>query len=127
MRNVHVLVIAEQRRLPALFLEAVDQPSRTPPDQMLVEIARRTQAGSGGNRLPNFGDVRKHVIEAIARVLRSAPGLEGARGYVRHPTSIGRPNVFDNVLIVVGLLINQKLGELGTGNDSCHNSLKVAC
>ena len=125
VRNVHVLVITEQRRLPALFLQPIDQPGAAPTDEMLVQIARSPKATARGDRFPYFRDIGENVVESVARMLRTAPRLECARGYVGHPTSVRWPNVFDDVFVVVGLLVNQKLCELRTGNDSCHNSLKV--
>lgn len=110
VRDVHVLVEAEQLGLPRLFFEEVGQPGTAPADGGFRLVARRSQAAGRRDLLPSLGHVRIHVVEAVAGVLGAGPCLKSSAGHMRHPAVFG-PDVLDDVFVEIGLLIHEKLRE----------------
>jgi len=121
LRNVHVLVEAQKRRLPALFFQVVGDPSRAPADAILSLIARRSHAGSVSGPIPGLGGVGENVTEPVEGMLNPAVRLEGARFDVQDPRVSG-PDVREDQFVVNRLLVHEVLRELRTRDDGCHKS-----
>lgn len=70
------------------------------------------------------------MVEPVSCVLCSGEGFKGAHVDVINE-SVGRTNVFDDELVVFGLLIYQPLGELTAANcatrASCRHKMCVVC
>ena len=69
---------------------------------------------------PTFGPsagmlIRPDVVETVQRVLHARSIVKSAGGNVKNP-AVFRANIFENQLVIDGLLVYQKLGELATFN-----------
>lgn len=78
MGDVHVLVEAEQRRLPGLLLQAVGVTSGTPADGSFGKIARIPQAVTSDNRVPRLSRVRVNVVKTVPSMLSAGERVEGS-------------------------------------------------
>ena len=113
--DVHLLVEAQKRRLPALLFQVVRDPRRTPPDAMFSFVARRSDARRIGGSIPNLGRVRENVSEPIQGMLDAREGFKGARGNIENPR-IGGADIREDETVVNRLLVDQILRKFGARN-----------
>lgn len=93
---------------------------RTPPDAVLLLVARGAKAGTGLSLDPLLGHVRVNVLETVLGYFGGSPGWHRAHADVAEP-SVRRPNVFKNHLIEVWLLIDEILWKfVATDNVARH-------
>ena len=120
VRDVHVLVGAQQRRFPRLLLGVKGQAIRAPPNLMPRHVARRAHAARPvrHNPSPRLRGVREDAPETVLRDFNGRARRSALGRHMQNPP-VGRANVFHDDLREIRRLIHHKLRIIAT----CKNSV----
>ena len=111
VRDVHELIETQKRCRPALFLQVIRDPIRTPTNHILRLVAGRSKTPGVLRPVPLLGCVREHMPEFVQSPFNTRPAWESARGYIVNPT-VGRTDVVYDKFIIHRLLIYKPLGKI---------------
>ena len=114
LRDVHVVVEAQQGGRPGLFLQRIHDPGRAPGDVMLGLVAGGADAVARSRGRPGLRGVRPDVVEAVLELLGAVIGRVNSRLNVEHPL-VGGPDVAQNFLVEPGEFIDEEAREGAAG------------